>query len=92
MKGGSGDDTYYVDHRSDRPIEKVKMGIDTVRTDLASYRLPANVENLVLSGKGDQRRTATMPTTKSTQTEAATIFFQAGAGTISSTPANMPTR
>lgn len=55
MKGGSGDDTYYVDHRSDRPIEKVKMGIDTVRTDLASYRLPANVENLVLSGKGDQR-------------------------------------
>jgi beta-glucanase (GH16 family) len=55
MKGGKGDDTYYVDNRSDRPVEKSKMGIDTVRTDLASYRLPANVENLVLTGKGDQR-------------------------------------
>ena len=55
MNGGRGDDTYYVDHRSDRPIEKAKMGIDTVRTDLATYRLAANVENLVLTGKGDQR-------------------------------------
>ena len=55
MKGGKGDDTYYVDHRSDRPIEKSKMGIDTVRTDLASHRLATNVENLVLIGKGDQR-------------------------------------
>ncbi len=55
MKGGKGDDTYYVDHRSDRPIEKSKMGIDTVRTDLSSHRLATNVENLVLTGKGDQR-------------------------------------
>jgi beta-glucanase (GH16 family) len=55
MKGGKGDDTYYVDHRSDRTIEKSKMGIDTVHTDLASYHLASNVENLRLTGKGDQR-------------------------------------
>lgn len=55
MSGGKGDDTYYVDHRSDRAIEKAKMGIDTVRTDLSSFRLATHVENLVLTGKGDQR-------------------------------------
>ncbi|MGO4573831.1 family 16 glycosylhydrolase [Microvirga sp. 2TAF3] len=55
MRGYKGDDTYYVENYADKVIEKSKMGIDTVRTDLAAYRLPANVENLELDGKGDQR-------------------------------------
>lgn len=55
MSGGRGDDTYYVDHRGDRTIEKSKMGTDTVRTDLAVFRLATQIENLVLTGKGDQR-------------------------------------
>ncbi|NIX76186.1 family 16 glycosylhydrolase [Microvirga terricola] len=54
MLGGSGDDTYYVDHKADKVIESAGKGIDTVKTALASYKLSANVENLTLSGKTSQ--------------------------------------
>lgn len=54
MRGYSGSDTYYVENRYDRVIESTGRGIDTVRTDLVKYKLTANVENLVLTGKGDQ--------------------------------------
>lgn len=49
MYGGTGDDTYYVDDSSDMPIENVDEGRDTVRASI-SFTLPANVENLVLTG------------------------------------------
>lgn len=54
MRGYSGSDTYYVENRYDKVIESARRGIDTVRTDLSKYKLTANVENLVLTGKGDQ--------------------------------------
>lgn len=54
MRGYAGSDTYYVENRYDKVIESVGNGIDTVRTALARYQLTANVENLVLTGRGDQ--------------------------------------
>ncbi|MFC3127704.1 glycosyl hydrolase [Pseudoroseomonas globiformis] len=51
MRGGNGDDTYYVMHASDKIIETANGGIDTVVTWL-SYTLPDHVENLILTGHG----------------------------------------
>jgi serralysin len=63
MIGGDGDDTYFVDNTGDRVIEgqgqRVLVsdfeygytgGNDTVETTLASYALPAWVENLTYTG------------------------------------------
>jgi Ca2+-binding RTX toxin-like protein len=49
LVGGKGDDIYEVDSRSDRVIESVNEGTDTVRASI-DYVLAANVENLVLTG------------------------------------------
>ena len=47
MIGGLGNDTYVVDNIGDVVTENPSEGTDTVQTNLASYTLPANVENLV---------------------------------------------
>lgn len=47
--GGAGDDTYFVDNAGDRIREEANQGNDTVQSSV-SYRLSANVENLVLTG------------------------------------------
>ena len=49
LRGGKGDDTYYPDS-SDVVVEMVGEGVDTIVSDY-SYTLPADVENLVYSGK-----------------------------------------
>jgi serralysin len=49
MYGGAGDDTYIFNSTSDRAVELANEGIDTVRSSV-SLTLPANVENLVLTG------------------------------------------
>lgn len=49
LEGGTGNDTYIVDNISDRVIENVGNGTDTVRASV-SHTLAANVENLVLTG------------------------------------------
>jgi microcystin-dependent protein len=46
MIGGLGNDTYTVDNIGDVVSENPAAGSDTVLTGLASYTLPANVENL----------------------------------------------
>ncbi|KQP75794.1 hypothetical protein ASF60_23195 [Methylobacterium sp. Leaf113] len=50
MIGGTGDDTYIVDNVGDTVVEATGEGFDTVQTNLASYTLGANVEELVYSG------------------------------------------
>ncbi|MFD2814537.1 calcium-binding protein [Paracoccus aerius] len=52
MIGGAGNDTYVVDHAKDTVVERVNEGRDTVKASI-DYRLTANVENLVLSGRKD---------------------------------------
>ena len=51
MTGLGGDDTYIVDQVGDVVIEAANRGIDGIRSPV-SYTLPANVENLVLTGTG----------------------------------------
>jgi Ca2+-binding RTX toxin-like protein len=56
MKGGAGDDTYYVNNVRDVVSESAGGGTDTIRSSV-SYTLPANVENLVLTGTGNIKGT-----------------------------------
>ncbi|MBK9080694.1 MAG: endo alpha-1,4 polygalactosaminidase [Rhizobiales bacterium] len=49
MYGRGGDDAYVVDDPRDRVIERPGEGLDTVEASL-TYRMSANVENLVLMG------------------------------------------
>ncbi|MFO1250405.1 MAG: calcium-binding protein [Inhella sp.] len=51
MLGGAGDDTYVVDATGDVITELTGNGTDTVETAL-TYTLPAEVENLKLTGSG----------------------------------------
>ncbi|UWM76070.1 calcium-binding protein [Rhizobium sp. WSM4643] len=50
--GGAGNDTYIVDNAGDIVTEAANEGSDTVRTNLASYTLAGNVENLTFIGTG----------------------------------------
>jgi uncharacterized delta-60 repeat protein len=50
--GGTGDDTYIVDHAGDVLTEQVGEGTDTVRSQI-TRSLGANFENLVLTGVGN---------------------------------------
>ncbi|CAN5155177.1 hypothetical protein BH10PSE4_BH10PSE4_07270 [soil metagenome] len=52
MTGSYGDDTYIIDHLGDVVVEAAGQGVDTVRTNLTSYTLGANVENLTYTGTG----------------------------------------
>jgi Ca2+-binding RTX toxin-like protein len=50
MYGGAGNDTYVVTRANDVIVEQPNAGTDTVRTNLSTYLLPDNVENLVYTG------------------------------------------
>ncbi len=50
MAGGAGNDTYVVDDLGDLVVETSAVGIDLVRTALATYVLGDWVENLVYTG------------------------------------------
>ena len=50
LAGALGDDSYIVNHAGDIVIEYAGQGTDTVHASIDNYRLPDNVENLVLSG------------------------------------------
>src|SRR5262249_6473004 len=49
MFGGAGDDTYIVDNTGDVVGENPGAGNDTIESSV-TYTLPANVENLTLTG------------------------------------------
>ncbi len=50
LLGGLGDDLYSVDRVSDVVIENLDEGTDTIISSSKVYNLPANVENLTLTG------------------------------------------
>ncbi len=52
MKGGLGDDIYYVDNSADKITENDLEGTDSVQSKV-TYTLSAHVENLSLLGKGN---------------------------------------
>ena len=52
MMGGTGNDVYIVDNLSDAVIENADEGSDRVKASI-SYVLPANVENLTMTGTGN---------------------------------------
>ncbi|MFS2036053.1 calcium-binding protein [Polaromonas sp. CT11-55] len=50
MMGGTGNDSYTADDAGDVIVENAAEGTDLVQSYIASYTLPANVENLDLAG------------------------------------------
>ncbi|KQV38355.1 MULTISPECIES: family 16 glycosylhydrolase [unclassified Rhizobium] len=51
MKGGAGDDIYYLYSADNTAEEGTGQGVDTISTWM-SYTLPANIENLDVTGNG----------------------------------------
>ncbi|MFM6395531.1 MAG: calcium-binding protein, partial [Planktothrix sp.] len=49
LKGGAGNDTYVVDNTGDVVTELASQGTDLIQSSV-TYTLPANVENLTLTG------------------------------------------
>src|SRR3569623_1014296 len=56
MIGGAGDDTYYADNIGDVVTEGAGAGTDTVYSSV-SFTLGTNVENLILTGCGNNNGT-----------------------------------
>lgn len=54
--GGLGDDLFFVDSLDDVVTENVGEGFDEVRTSIAGYVLPTNVERLVYTGTANQNQ------------------------------------
>jgi serralysin len=52
LYGGTGDDTYIVEERTDSIVELAGEGTDTVLSSLFQINLSANVENLTYTGTG----------------------------------------
>lgn len=53
LAGGLGDDMYVVRGAADKVVESWNAGFDTIRTDVAAFTLPANVESLFYTGSGN---------------------------------------
>ncbi|QRM57521.1 family 16 glycosylhydrolase [Sinorhizobium sp. BG8] len=51
MRGGTGDDIYYIYSSINRAEESANSGVDTINTWM-SYTLPTNFENLTVTGDG----------------------------------------
>jgi Ca2+-binding RTX toxin-like protein len=49
LSGGTGNDLYFADNVGDNVTEATGSGIDTIRSSV-TYTLPANIENLILTG------------------------------------------
>jgi Ca2+-binding RTX toxin-like protein len=56
MYGETGDDTYVVDDAGDLVVEALNAGVDTIEAAV-TYSLPANVENLTLTGQSASNAT-----------------------------------
>jgi Ca2+-binding RTX toxin-like protein len=54
LRGGLGNDYYFIDSAGDQIIENSNEGIDEVRAGIATYTLLANFENLTAAASGPQ--------------------------------------
>ena len=77
LSGGAGDDIYVVDSTSDRVIEEVNAGADTVRSTV-THTLGTHVENLVLTGTSAINGTGTALDNVLTGNSAATTLSGRG--------------
>ena len=50
LKGGAGDDIYYIYNSAESVVEQAGQGTDTIVAAWANVFLPANVENLTIAG------------------------------------------
>lgn len=83
LAGGAGDDFYLIDGPNERVVESADNGIDIVNTNLASYTLRANVENLSYVYDVAQRFTGNeLNNYISCGAQADTLFGMAGADTL----------
>ena len=79
MAGGTGDDTYLVDNTGDDVTEAANAGTDSVQSSVGFY-LPANVENLTLTGTSAKNASGNSLSNKLTGNSAAnTLDGKAGA-------------
>ncbi len=80
MTGGAGDDTFTVDNVGDIVNENANEGIDTVRTNLATYAIGAAIENII-GTKGGGNQTLTGNSLDNTFSDNGTVnTFVGGAG------------
>jgi Ca2+-binding RTX toxin-like protein len=84
LDGGKGNDTYIVNRATVSVIESFenstadKGGVDTVKSSLATYTLPTNVDNLVLTGEEDINGTGNDIANKITGNDGANILDGGG--------------
>ncbi|HEX8580257.1 MAG TPA: calcium-binding protein, partial [Allosphingosinicella sp.] len=75
MEGGSGNDIYYVDDAGDTVFERANGGTDEVRTALAAYVLPAEVERFTGLSTSGQSVTGNILSNTVTGAGGNDIFF-----------------
>jgi serralysin len=82
LQGGTGDDVYAVQSTTDTVFEFANEGIDEVQTFLASYVLPANVENLTFVGAFSHNGTGNELANTFTGSSASDTFNGAGGNDV----------
>ena len=82
FEGGNGNDTYAIQSTTDSVVEQAGGGNDSVQTFLASFTLPANVENLIFTGALSHTGTGNELRNVFTGTSAADIFTGVGGSDV----------
>ena len=79
LNGGKGNDVYYVESAGDKLTEAAGQGHDTVVTNVATFALAANLEDLIFVGGGDSGKGNTLNNVI-TGTDAGNNKLDGGAG------------